>query len=247
MANIPSFYAQDTNYSNFINIRYMLDIEIEKFLADKLFFGDVNRIVVASNEQAFRARGRQYQGDYHFPFLNYWMTAYEYSSDFGWYNMVNEKQGVWIPESDINVRLMPLLMEYEASFWCNRTDEMQYALKELLFEKNNHTALQTGFTFGDSDIQFIGIFNILDLEPNPEYTDADWLERNKISSIGMNFSVIAYDPKLEGSIGPIEKVIFDFAARITGSTDWTFTEAFEIVKNKISGEIEVTQVPVSGT
>jgi len=234
MANIPSFYAQDDNYSNFINIRYLLDIEIEKFIADKLFFGDVNRIIVASNEMAFKKRGLTYQGDYHFPFLNYWLTGYEYSSDFGWYNMVNEKQGVWIPSENANVRIMPLVMEYEASFWCNRTDEMQYALKELLFVKNNHTALQTGFTYGDSEIQFIGIFNVTDLEPNAEYQDSDWLERNKISNIGMNFTVIAYDPKIEGSIAPIESIIFDFAARITGSTDLTFTEAWEIVQNKIT-------------
>lgn len=244
MAGMTSFYNRGTDYDNFVNLRYLIDIEIEKFIADKLFFGDVNRIVKASNEMAFRVRARQSDvtgnaGDYKFPFLNYWMTGYEYNNDFGWYNMVLEKRGLYIPEIEKTVRVMPIMLEYEASFWCNRTDEMQYALKELVYVKDNHTAFKMGFKVGDKTIYFIGIFNVGDLEPNAEYKDSDWIERNKISNIAMRFTVLALDPKIEGPIALIEEILFGFAARVAGTDDFDADAAYQIVANKVSGNFDV--------
>ena len=245
MAVIKSFYAQDPDYENFVNIRYAMDIEIEKFLAEKLFFNDVNRIVYSSNEMAFRTRGRQVnnQGDYKFPFLNYWMSNYEYDNTFGWYNAVNEKRGTYIEELNMQVRLMPVVMEYEASFWCNRTDELQYALQQFVYMKTNHVAFTTTFRIPDTttDLKFIGLFNITSMETNPEYKDTDWLEHNKISSIGLNFQILAYDPKVAGGLTLTEEVIFDFVARIQDTTDMTPSEVWEVAKDKITGEFTYTK------
>jgi hypothetical protein len=67
--------------------------------------------------------------------------------------------------------------------------DCEYAMNKLLFENSNETIVYPELETNNGDIiKNIGVVGF-DLEYNPNYQESDWLEQNRIWSIGINFSV----------------------------------------------------------
>lgn len=192
-----SFYygEQFKSWAN-IPMGYALDIEIENFFGNVLEF-PLDRIIYASNEYCFRERTRKNEGDLNLPFMNYYRTGFG-ESERPWFNDYSNRFGMIDVQNKFTslmggkMKIYPITMEYEASVFFGQDKDCQYAMNKLLFEGSNETIIYPQIEMNNGDIiKNIGIVG-LDLEYMPNYQESDWLEQNRIWSIGINFNVTTF-------------------------------------------------------
>ena len=228
----PSFFNDDNNFKN---INYALNIAVVSFISDLILKDEVSRMIYASNAYAFRKRTDGNSGVFNMPFINYFLNEFTFSNDKEWYNNKLSKTGMFIKELSAKVKLMPVSFDYESTFWCNRNDEVLYVMQKLNFLRENHTDLTFTFTIGDETINMIGILNI-----NPsmaqEFNEIDWLEKNNIHNVSMDFSVNAFILETNSDITIPEEVIFNFKAKL--DSDAYQTDTYTAVINHVSEEVE---------
>jgi len=201
----PSFYQNQS----FLNFRFSLDTVLMNHLASLYTISDADRVIYSSNEYSFRKRSDSNNGSLSLPFVNFKLKGIEYWNDRNWYNTPLQKKGVFIEELLKNIKIMPLVLNYECSVWMTREDEMQYLAQRALSLKENHTELTYNLEIDSISFPNIAIFNHNAVEVDPQYTEKDWLERNKIHSIGLDFSINTYMPE-EQDVSISETFILDF-------------------------------------
>ena len=68
----------------------------------------------------------------------------------------------------------------------------EYAMNKLLLDASNETNIEPQLETNNGDIiKNAGLVNF-DLEYNPTYQESDWLEQNRIWTIGIDFSVTTF-------------------------------------------------------
>ena len=189
-----SFYygEQMKNWAN-TPMSYALDIAIEKHLSDTLEF-TLDRIIYASNEYCFRERTRKNEGELNLPFMNYYRIGYE-ESDKPWKNDYSNRFGIIDRENKFTskmggkMRIYPIKINYEGTAFFAQNKDCEYAMNKLLFDASNETVVNPLLETNKGDtIKNIGIIDF-DVEYNPTYQESDWLEQNRIWTIGIDFSV----------------------------------------------------------
>lgn len=191
-----SFYYKEQFGEHWTNDQisaYALDIEIEKWLSGTLKF-PMDRIIYASNDYTFRERTKKNNGQLNLPYVSYYKTDYEETSRPWWNNYANTigimdigNEGY---ESQLGTKLKitPIRVSYECTIFFSQHKDCEYAYKEVLREESNETILYPKLQTTNGDIiKSIGIQD-LDLTWNPLYDESDWLEANKIFTIGLDMS-----------------------------------------------------------
>ena len=175
---------------------YALDIAIENHFGKTLEF-PLDRIIYASNEYCFRERTRKNEGDLNLPFLNYYRTGYE-DSEREWFNDYSNRFGLIDRTNKFTslmggkMRIYPITITYEATAFFGQNKDCEYAMNKLLFDKSNETIIKPQLETNDGDIiENAGLMSF-DIEYNPTYQESDWLEQNRIWSIGIDFSVTTF-------------------------------------------------------
>lgn len=183
---------------------YSLDIAIENHFSSILEL-PLDRIIYASNEYCFRERTRKNNGDLNLPFVNYYRTGYE-KSEREWFNNYSNKYGLIDRENKFTsllggrLRVYPITITYEATAFFSQNKDCEYAMNKLLFEDSNETILNPQLETDKGDIiENIAIFDS-DLSYNPTYQESDWLEQNRIWTIGIDFSVTTF---MIGNFNPL--------------------------------------------
>lgn len=192
--NSSLFYSKEFN-ENWVNDKtyvYALDIEFENYIKDVLNF-PLTRIIYAQNAYTFYERERKNDGLLNLPYLNYYRTGYS-EADRPWFNnwanrlypLSNDEQ---IHALGQKIKIFPIKVEYEATCFFSQQKDMEYAYTQLMFEASNETIIYpiVETTNGDT-VKNIGIVSF-DLEYNPNFEEFDYLEKNKIFSIGMDFNI----------------------------------------------------------
>lgn len=193
----PFYYGNQMKSWANTPMAYALDIEIENHFSKILEF-PLDRIIYASNEYAFRERTRKNDGDLNLPFLNYYRTGYE-ESQRNWFNDYANRFGLMDLSNSFTsllgggrLRIYPITITYEATAFFGQNKDCEYAMNKLLFDASNETKIIPQLETNKGDIfQNIGIIDF-DLSYNPTYQESDWLEQNRIWTIGIDFSVTTF-------------------------------------------------------
>jgi len=226
---MPSFGYYSS--SSFLNVVYAMDIAIENHFAKMLFESDLSRIIYSSNALSMRkrARGKSWS-DSLLPFMNYRMTGIRkgIQDDRGWGSyLVNT--GFPIEEIGRRIKVSPVTVSYESTLWFHQPLDTMIANERVIWEAHLEKFIPFSITISSEDGESQADLSLkgrilYDETYNPEYTDKDWLEQNKIESIALNFEMETLSLQYGGEIVVPETVVFSFTAK--KGDDVTLAEYF---------------------
>jgi len=199
-------FFKKTFYSTILST----NIAVYKYLADKLFEGDLNRVVWASNERTFRRRVEQVSarnpsiGGLDMPYCSFRLSqdGLEKTVQRPWFNQALNVEGVWIEELGRKVRVTPVQLRYEGVV-CVQHDTDLYWLQQLLLWVSSNETIITPTLETESDgfdgegkgkieeIKNIGVTNVTP-HMNSRFTENEWIQNNKIQAIDLDISVDTY-------------------------------------------------------
>ncbi len=207
-----SFYYED-DFSRpevFFNSIYALDISIENFFSRMLFYSDTSRLVYASNEYCFRRRSEMSEnGLLEIPFMNYFLKSITPDTERRWWKNANNVQTLanlddYKQKIGFGIKLVPIHLVYEATMWFSQDKDLQYAMSKLLMSNTNETILYSELnTESEYSLKNLGIMKY-NLEFKPNYTENEWLETNKITSVALDFEfdTLAIYPNTDLAVTP---------------------------------------------
>lgn len=183
--------------------QYALDLAIETTFANMLFYGDLSRIVYASNDYSFQRRTEMSEnGLLDVPFMSYYCTGMSLDTNRKLFKNSNQV----LPLPDLNnhatnlgygIKIIPLHLTYEATCFFSQDKDLQYAMSKLLFQSANETIIYGLLNAGKDSL---GVENILknpsfmksNLEFKPTFSENDFLQKNNLQSIAIDFEFDTY-------------------------------------------------------
>lgn len=237
-----SFYASVDNNS-YMNVFYALNITLELYLAKILLNNDLSRIVYSSTDYALIKRsGQQEWNNAALPFVNYKMTTKEFGGARNWFSMEAFSQGIYISELRKKLRISPITISYDMSFWSSRDDDYQYALDKLLIESSSETKLEFTMDYNGIEVGNIAIITF-DLDSSNRFTESDYLERNNIWSFGINPSIQTFLPAANASGFCIpKKLLIEYAVysgELNNPEDLEYEKLYEYTINHLNQTVTI--------
>jgi hypothetical protein len=239
MATVSSYYSN----KNFLDIMNAIDIALFGHFSALLFDGDQTRIQYSSNAYALRKRSDGNKGNLNLPFFNFKRDDYDPGLRT-WWNARAYTTGVYVSELEQKIIAAPVTISYEASFWCHRADELRYAFSEIIFDSDNKTIIDPNNAIIKPKVEIDGedvfipiLLNYENTTFDPTYDETDWLERNKIHTAEISFTVDSFALKTNTDITIPETVVFEFAYQ--NSLEVTnYDETLTRVINHVTEEVE---------
>lgn len=244
MATVKYFFDEETGYVDYgavIN-RYLVT-----WLANKFLRGDVSRLVYSDNTSAFRKRtdsvvgtnGTITTGNLQLPFMNFTQTDGNIDDSNNWYHWRLDKVGVYTSELETKIKMTPITIPYECTFWCSSAKEMRYLANELYFTRFNHTDMSIPIEYSFLSDGIEKTFDIplyakanFDMQVDPNYEQNEWLEQNIKHSISMDFNINSWGIKLGDSstiVSITEKTILRFKNNLNESQTAAWDKIVEII------------------
>lgn len=202
-------------HKSFVNVYYYVYKFLEKWIADNIFRGDTSRVFMASDGYAFRRRfeltdmSKNYDdlefSSLNLPFANYFAQNNGWTTDdrIAAKNAALTYLGIY--EGNTKIKASASVITVPVTFWFNREDDARLAYEILYFksynEQYNHTKVPYGrnTTLGDFNISQSSSlldlpinFMIKSLVFNPQFTETDWLKRQRVFTIKVSFDVRTY-------------------------------------------------------
>lgn len=188
---------------------YMLNSILSTTLAlmdyfDRLLFvNDHTRVIYSSNAYAFRARLQSSRGnensdlqanDLNFPFMNLAITQGGISLQSTRLNSTYEAKvsGVYIPELGKKVRLIPMEIRFEGTFYTTQMADAQMAIARVFRRASTELLLQPSLWYNDTEIKNVANIVFDDVVLDDKYDETDWLEKNRIHTVGFTISASTY-------------------------------------------------------
>lgn len=189
--------------------RYLLDCELSTTLAlfdyfeGFIFPNDPSRLVYATNSFAFRARQRTLRGNENselqanslsMPFMNLGVKQGGISfADTNLFSSFQAKsEGILLDKLGIYARLYPVTIQYEGTFFTDQVADahvvLQRAFKRGAVEQN----LSSKLYYGGNEILNIIKLNFDDIVLDDQYQESDWLEKNRIHTVGFQITADTY-------------------------------------------------------
>jgi hypothetical protein len=216
---MPSFYSvpRGDNLAgedaNFRNSCYCLETAIEAKYTELLLGNQTNRIIYSLNNFAFRKRASTNNNNFlDMPFMNYKIKSISNKTERPWFNFKAAVEGIYFPILNRKLRIQPITINYEATIWLARDDEMQYLYQKLIFDQAVETKVTYYIEILGQEIPVLGVIDYhLAYEPN--YNEKDWLAKNSIHSIQLDFSVQTFYILDNLEISIPDKVLFGFSVQ----------------------------------
>lgn len=189
-------------HDSYIPVYYYVYEALEKWLANTVFREDRSRIILSSNEFAFRRRfeltdmTRPYKdleiSSLHFPFANYWPMS------IGWDReeriAANPAtllyRGLYTSRSCIRASNANLAIP--VNFYFDREDDARFAYSKLYFYTFNEFSQEEMMTFQNEEIGLPVVVSIKSLQFNPQYNETDWLKQNRIFVVSATVNLRTY-------------------------------------------------------
>lgn len=258
-----SFYYSDVFNSQgaFYNTTYALQMEIENHWKGILFPNepDLSKIIYGSNDYAFNVSAQQNGGVLNMPFMNYYLKQMTPDTQrFTWNNEANVRglsadfadsiSGVSYAQS-IGSKLLwvPVHLVYEATVWYSQPQDLIYAYHRAGLDNTNETII-TGNLIGPNNValQIPGV-QYLNLDFNPEMTEKDWFEKNKIISLVLDFEFDTWmilppqdrhPPENLEVFGFTQEIIFNFlSAKSLDTTNLLASEGMYLMTEYFNGTL----------
>lgn len=197
-----NFYSHDKGVENYRNIVYYLDLALEKYLGKLYLKNQLDRLIWSDSDWALRKRAGNTDTDntLNLPFINYKMTDASNDTDRTLFNHSMFSQGIYIPEAEAHVKIVPVQFEYDITFWCNRDEELVYALHTSLFESGNETVIYPEILLDNGKIIKSPAFVTYGISYNDIYSQEDFIVNNKIRTLSIPFTIDTYLIKDAGNV-----------------------------------------------
>lgn len=219
---------------DFINVYYSTIICMFNYFTENLFPDDPSRIIYASNDFAFRRRLQLNSRDnvsefqiqsLNMPFMNFSIEASGMSSktDRDWKSNQLEVSGVMDWTIKKKIRMTPIKLSFEATFFSDKEIDIQYIISKLFWDDALETVLKPELEIDGQKFSNIGVMAGYNLQYRPRYNEKEWLDKNKIRTIPMNFAVDTFLLQTDQDKFWIPKeVLFSFATSQNLNThEWT--------------------------
>lgn len=190
------------NSPNFINNYLSSIIAMDEYFQIYMFPNDPTRIIYASNDFAFRRRLKLQSKDdtmnvfqansLDMPFFNFAITSIGENTDRQLKNNQLEKIGVMDWVSKTKIRATPLKVDFEGTFFSAEEIDIQELFSKLQWDDALETTIRPKIQIGDNIYENYALLDYNSINYNPTYTESDWLERNRIRTIGLDFSLTTY-------------------------------------------------------
>ena len=230
-------------YGSFLNVIHASNLALWDHYAGMFFAGDIERIIYASSDYAFKKRAKFQSnkkpnnfGNLDFPFMNFKIqpNGIINGGERNWWNMALNTQGMFVEELQRKIRLQPIEIEYDSKLYVHAESDLQYAMTLLHWDDSNETLLTpTVMIETDSHEQHtINNIGVLRYRAsfNPDYNEKDWLEKNKIRVIEINMTLETFMILEDFRFGIPKTATLDLAIR-TGAIDNT-EEGIDMVWQK---------------
>lgn len=199
-----SFY--NTNYwkngdSFMLNSILSTTLALMSFFDKALFVKDNTRVIYASNAYAFRARSMNSTGEensefqqLNLPFMNLSVTQGGISlQSTRLYSSYEAKtSGIYIEDIGKKVSLLPMEIRFEGTYFTTQMADAQLAITRLFRLGSSELILQPSLWYNDVEIKNIAKVYFDDIVLDDQYQESDWLERNRIHTVGVTISVSTY-------------------------------------------------------
>jgi len=218
-------YYQNLYDSNFLSTNIGAKLGMEFFLSTLLFKGDLKRVVYSKEDIAFRRRvellgnGTVKDSKFNYialdmPFAVYSQSGTYEEDDRG--STQNTGQiviGKIEPESGLRIKAAAVKVEYEATIFCGRRDDVNVISQLLYWEKTPKFPVYFGVEHEicGHPISIPFYITLDSFDSNVDYEDKTWLEKSKIYPIKCKFTIRSYQTLIEN----IDK-FFDLPIRFSG-------------------------------
>lgn len=186
--------------SDFINVFYSTILSLYEFFTETFFPTDPNRIIYASNQFAFRERLKLQNSDeisefqvnsLNMPFMNFCISpsGITPNTERSWKNYALEIEGVMDWDINKKIKATPVKMDFECTYFSDREADLQYVLSKIFWINSQETLIKPELEIDGKGFCNMGLFVGFETGYRSQYNESDWLEKNKVRTIGMNFSV----------------------------------------------------------
>ena len=209
-----AFFYNDTNFRNVV---YTVNDTILNYLATKYLKGDTTRVVWSSNAYALRARYEQLTKqnysdsittfNFNCPFINFRLSDITIDTNRNWKNYVMSSQGVYVEELKRNLKLLPVKLSYESTFFTDNNLDNIYIANEIIADSTPETIIPYDLQILSQTMPQQGIFSYNHSFAS-DYNEQEWLEKNKIYNQNLDFSIDVFLIKDRSQIVSLSKTIF---------------------------------------
>jgi len=182
---MASFYKSVANKS-YVNLFYSVCIALDDYLANRLLNNDKTRLVYSSTEYALVKRSGQNEwNNANLPFVNYRMDEKTFGGTRNWFSMEGYAQGIYIEELRKKLRICPISISFDCTYWTGRDDDYQFATDTMLIDAAAETKLEFYLDYNGTLVKDIAIVEF-NFDTSPKFTETDWLTQNEIMAFSLN-------------------------------------------------------------
>lgn len=186
--------------TNFINVFYSTVLCVYEYFKTNIFPDDPSRIIYSTNDFAFRKRIQLNSSDkvealniqgLNLPFMNFSISSGGISerTDRTWKSTPLEFFGAMDWTIGKKIKMTPVKISFESTFFSDKEIDIQYVMNLLSWDNALETVIKPKLTIDNQEFSNIGIMSGYSLQYRSRYNESDWLERNNIRVIGMDFEV----------------------------------------------------------
>ena len=213
------------NKAAFNNVYLSSIIALNDYLVSVYFPDEPTRLIYASNDFAFRRRQMLQNSDeedsskfqvnsLNMPFMSFSVSSGGISADTERMLKNNqlEKTGIMDWTIKKKIRLSPVKIDFEATYFSTEEIDIQYVMSLLQWDGASETLIKPEIEIDGHTFCNYGSLDITSINYRPTYNENDWLEKNKIRTISMSFALDTYLILIDDSSFWIPKtVLLSFA------------------------------------
>lgn len=228
------------DHSNFRDVYTAINIGIQAHLANAFLQGDITRVIYASTEFALRKRS-QNNPNLDLPFCNFRISDITADTDRPWFNHELGAEGMFVPELARKIKIIPVSLTYDSTIFFHKYADTLFSFNMLHWDDTLETVIKAQVEIEGQQVSLPGVLGH-SLTFNPTYNENDWLERNKINSISLNFQIDTFSIVDNVDITIPETVIFNFITQ--NELDQTaITDPYQAVIDHLSEDVGEFSTP----
>ena len=209
------YYDGYTSYETkidtpFIDIHQSVKVCLNAFLANLLFKADLKRVIYSKTDIAFRRRieledkGKLENQEYNpislnLPFANFYQSSDWEPDDRQFVKNAGQAIfGVYDKNTFRRIRSIPVMCKYNATIYLSRRDDVRLVQQLFFQEKSPGTDIRLYAKYGwKGQTLLIPVFaRINSINTKPDYNQKDWLEKQRIFPVDVEFTIRSYQIRL---------------------------------------------------
>ena len=175
---------------------------IKSYIAKMCLRNDSSRVIMASNDYAFRRRFETTDmsinyndletSSLNFPFANFWPQNSTITPDERFAAKTAALIYSGIEMGSTRVRAASVILSIPTTIYFDREDDARMCTEKLYFESYNEHYYSTKARYADNLFDLPISIEVTGLSFNPQFNETDWLKKQRIFPITVDFKVRTY-------------------------------------------------------